>query len=108
MAYNFIGKISRMGDNKVIWIPKEFHSEFAGLEGKQVKITIGNPDFETLELLKDKFLVTVNPENRKEIIDAMASFGKSSQRFLAYVIQLTIDPILIQYATRKITEINRI
>ena len=108
MAWKFTGRISKMGENRVVWIPKEFHSEIADLEGKQVSVTIGNLNIETLELLKDKFLATVDPENRKEIIDAMASFGKSSQRYLAYIIQLTVDPAIIQYATKKITDINNI
>ena len=102
----FLSKISRMGNNKVIWIPKELHNELSSLESKQVKVSINEPFFETLELLKDKFLLTVDPLNRKEIINAMSSFGRPALRYLAYVIQLTIDETVIQYATKKIVEIN--
>jgi len=31
----------KMGkDNKIIWIPKEFHDQIADLEGKQIRIII--------------------------------------------------------------------
>ncbi|MGE5635178.1 MAG: hypothetical protein ACM3VV_08085 [Deltaproteobacteria bacterium] len=33
--FKFVGKISKMGNNKVIWIPKEFHDQITELEGKQ-------------------------------------------------------------------------
>lgn len=38
--FKFVGKISKMGNNKVIWIPKEFHAQIADLEGKQIRIII--------------------------------------------------------------------
>ena len=38
--FKFVGKISKMGNNKVIWIPKEFHDQITDLEGKQVRIII--------------------------------------------------------------------
>jgi antitoxin component of MazEF toxin-antitoxin module len=38
--FKFVGKISKMGNNKVIWIPKEFHDQITDLEGKQVRIVI--------------------------------------------------------------------
>jgi antitoxin component of MazEF toxin-antitoxin module len=38
--FRFVGKISKMGNNKVIWIPKEFHDQIADLEGKQIRIII--------------------------------------------------------------------
>lgn len=38
--FKFVGKISKMGNNKVIWIPKEYHDQITDLEGKQVRIVI--------------------------------------------------------------------
>ena len=38
--FKFVGKISKMGNNKVIWIPKEFHDQIKDLEDKQVRIVI--------------------------------------------------------------------
>ncbi|HEX7142153.1 MAG TPA: hypothetical protein VF222_06720 [Nitrososphaeraceae archaeon] len=38
--FKFVGRISMMGNNKVIWIPKEFHDQIIDLEGKQIRITI--------------------------------------------------------------------
>ena len=38
--FKFVGKISKMGNNKVIWIPKEFHDQITDLEGKQIRIII--------------------------------------------------------------------
>jgi antitoxin component of MazEF toxin-antitoxin module len=38
--FKFVGKISKMGNNKVIWIPKEFHDQISDLEGKQIRIRI--------------------------------------------------------------------
>jgi antitoxin component of MazEF toxin-antitoxin module len=38
--FKFVGKISKMGSNKVIWIPKEYHDQIADLEGKQIRIII--------------------------------------------------------------------
>ena len=40
VEFKFVGKISKMGNNKVIWIPKEFHGQITALEGKQVRIRI--------------------------------------------------------------------
>ncbi|MFQ5969634.1 MAG: hypothetical protein ACE5J2_03950 [Nitrososphaerales archaeon] len=40
MQFKFVGKISNMGDNLVIWIPKEFHKEVKAFRGKQLKIFI--------------------------------------------------------------------
>ena len=38
--FKFVGKISKMGHNKVIWIPKEYHDQIVDLEGKQIRIII--------------------------------------------------------------------
>ena len=38
--FKFVGKISKMGNNKVIWIFKEFYDRITDLEGKQVRIII--------------------------------------------------------------------
>lgn len=38
--FKFVGKISSMGDNKIIWIPKEFHEKIGPLEGKQIRIVM--------------------------------------------------------------------
>jgi hypothetical protein len=34
------GQISKMKDNRVIWIPKRFHDEIEKFEGKQIRIVI--------------------------------------------------------------------
>lgn len=36
----FSGKITKMGDNRVIWIPKRLHGDIEGYEDKQLIITI--------------------------------------------------------------------
>ena len=37
----FFATISKMGkDNKIIWIPKQFHKQLEEFEGKQVKVII--------------------------------------------------------------------
>lgn len=37
----FVAKISKMGDNKIIWIPAEHHDEITAKFGKkQVRVTI--------------------------------------------------------------------
>ena len=36
----FVGKISKMGDNRVIWIPKQGHEKIMDLEDKQVCVMI--------------------------------------------------------------------
>jgi hypothetical protein len=38
--FKFIGKISNMGDNRIIWIPKEFHEKISVFEGKQIRIVM--------------------------------------------------------------------
>jgi hypothetical protein len=38
--FKFVGRISAMGQNKIIWIPKEFHEAVAKLEGKQIRIVL--------------------------------------------------------------------
>ena len=39
--FKFVGEISKMGDNKIIWIPKRFHDEVEEKFGKkQIRITI--------------------------------------------------------------------
>jgi hypothetical protein len=40
--FKFVGRISNMGENLVVWIPKEFHEKVTGLglKGKQVRIVI--------------------------------------------------------------------
>lgn len=38
--FKFITKISKMGDNKIIWIPKEYHTNIEKLEGKQIRVVI--------------------------------------------------------------------
>ncbi|MFQ5969232.1 MAG: hypothetical protein ACE5J2_01875 [Nitrososphaerales archaeon] len=38
--FKFVGKISKMGDNRIIWIPKEFHGYLESMMGKQVKIVL--------------------------------------------------------------------
>jgi len=42
MEVKFVATISNMGENRIIWIPKDFHSKTKKLEGKQVKITISD------------------------------------------------------------------
>ncbi len=39
-SMKFVGKISSMGGNLIVWIPKEFHNEANKLKGKQVRIRI--------------------------------------------------------------------
>jgi hypothetical protein len=36
----FVGKVSDMGDRKIVYIPKEFHKAAERLQGKQVRIMI--------------------------------------------------------------------
>jgi glutamine phosphoribosylpyrophosphate amidotransferase len=36
----FVGRVSVMGDRKIIYIPKEFHKQAEKLEGRQVKILV--------------------------------------------------------------------
>jgi hypothetical protein len=38
--FKFVGTISSMKDNKIIWIPKRFHGDIEQFEGKQVRIVI--------------------------------------------------------------------
>ena len=38
--FKFVGRISKMGENRVIWIPKEYHEKISVLEDKQVRIVI--------------------------------------------------------------------
>jgi hypothetical protein len=34
----FVGKLSKMGDRRIIYIPKDFHKEAEKLEGKQIYV----------------------------------------------------------------------
>jgi hypothetical protein len=34
----FVGKVSSMGNRKIVYIPAEFHKTAAKLEGKQIRI----------------------------------------------------------------------
>lgn len=36
----FVAKISRMGDKKIIIVPKDFHDDVDVLEGKQIRVAI--------------------------------------------------------------------
>ena len=36
----FVGTVSKMGRQRVIYVPKAFHKELEHLEGKQLKITV--------------------------------------------------------------------
>ena len=38
--FKFVGKISKMGDNRVVWIPKQYHEKNMDLEDKQVRVMI--------------------------------------------------------------------
>ena len=38
--FKFVGKISKMGDNRVVWIPKQYHEKIMDLENKQVRVMI--------------------------------------------------------------------
>jgi len=38
----FVGKVSDMGDRKIIYIPKEFHKAAEKLQGKQVLIFVND------------------------------------------------------------------
>jgi hypothetical protein len=36
----FVGRISKMGDNLIIWIPQSFHDKAKQMKEKQIKIII--------------------------------------------------------------------
>lgn len=36
----FVAKVTKMGDKKIIIVPKDFHDEVDVLEGKQVRVVI--------------------------------------------------------------------
>jgi dTDP-4-dehydrorhamnose 3,5-epimerase-like enzyme len=39
--FRFVGRISKMGkNNRVIWIPREYHDKILGLEDKDIRIMI--------------------------------------------------------------------
>jgi hypothetical protein len=38
--FKFVGKISKIGDNRVVWIPKQYHEKIMDLEDKQVRVMI--------------------------------------------------------------------
>jgi hypothetical protein len=38
----FVGKISDMGDRKIIYIPKEYHKDAEKMKGKQVLIAVND------------------------------------------------------------------
>jgi dTDP-4-dehydrorhamnose 3,5-epimerase-like enzyme len=38
--FKFVGKISKVKNNKVMWIPEEFYNQIIDLEVKQVRIII--------------------------------------------------------------------
>lgn len=38
--FKFIAKISSSGENKIIWIPKEYHKDIQAFEGKQIRIVM--------------------------------------------------------------------
>jgi hypothetical protein len=38
--FKFVGKISKIGDNRVVWIPKQYHEKIMDLEDKQVCVMI--------------------------------------------------------------------
>jgi antitoxin component of MazEF toxin-antitoxin module len=38
--FKFVGKISKMGENRVVWIPKQYHEKIMDLEDKQVRVMI--------------------------------------------------------------------
>ncbi len=38
--FKLITKISSMGKNKIIWIPKEYHDAISAFEGKQIRVVI--------------------------------------------------------------------
>jgi hypothetical protein len=39
-TFKFVGQISKMKDNRVIWVLKRFHEEIEKFEGKQIRIII--------------------------------------------------------------------
>jgi ribosomal protein L19E len=38
--FKFVGKISKVGENRVVWIPKQHHEKIMDLEDKQVRVMI--------------------------------------------------------------------
>jgi len=38
VRFKFVGTISKMKDDRVIWIPKRFHPKIKSLEDKQIRI----------------------------------------------------------------------
>jgi hypothetical protein len=45
MSVKFKAKISKMGDNRVIWIPLAMHEMTRELEGKEILVTIDVADW---------------------------------------------------------------
>lgn len=40
LQLKFVGRISDMGDRKIIYIPKEYHERAEKLQGRQIKILV--------------------------------------------------------------------
>lgn len=108
MTIEFVGKISKMGEKLLIIIPREFHSEFIGLEGKQTKITINQDELENqIHDLEFKFIFEAgNIESQKSIVDAITSYGKIAIKQLSELIAYSHNPYVTKHISNKIQELN--